>query len=144
MIMLNYSVSIFPIHSEAEALQNDESTGEQSLARAPQEPSPAAVGQFVSQFLHDYRVFNLPRFIWCPLLTVSSRLATGYSHRVYFQTLKASTIPRSEWACSESDYEEGRSLKPAVSQFSCSFSLFSKECAVCGFCYRQEPGNTQR
>lgn len=34
----------------------------------PREPTPAAVGQFLSQFLHDYRVVDLPRLIWCPLL----------------------------------------------------------------------------
>lgn len=34
----------------------------------PTEPTPAAVGKFLSKFLHDYRVVDLPRFIWCPLL----------------------------------------------------------------------------
>ena len=34
----------------------------------PNEPTPAAVKKFLSKFLHDYRVVDLPRIIWCPIL----------------------------------------------------------------------------
>lgn len=34
----------------------------------PKEPTPAAVKTFLSKFLHDYRVVDLPRIIWCPIL----------------------------------------------------------------------------
>ncbi|MDG4869060.1 ferrochelatase, partial [Guyparkeria sp. 1SP6A2] len=31
-------------------------------------PTPKAVKRFLSQFLHDHRVVDLTRWIWCPLL----------------------------------------------------------------------------
>ncbi|EKO3692796.1 ferrochelatase [Vibrio metschnikovii] len=34
----------------------------------PDEPTPKAVKRFLSQFLHDHRVVDLTRWIWCPLL----------------------------------------------------------------------------
>ncbi len=34
----------------------------------PKEPTPFAVKTFLSKFLHDYRVVDLPRIIWCPIL----------------------------------------------------------------------------
>lgn len=34
----------------------------------PQAPTPKAVKQFLSQFLHDKRVVDLTRWLWCPLL----------------------------------------------------------------------------
>ncbi|WP_072668953.1 ferrochelatase [Vibrio injensis] len=34
----------------------------------PDEPTPKAVKRFLSQFLHDQRVVDLTRWIWCPLL----------------------------------------------------------------------------
>jgi len=34
----------------------------------PDEPTPEAVKRFLSQFLHDHRVVDLTRWIWCPLL----------------------------------------------------------------------------
>ncbi len=34
----------------------------------PQEATPKAVKQFLSQFLHDKRVVDLSRWLWCPLL----------------------------------------------------------------------------
>ncbi|OXY82131.1 ferrochelatase [Oceanimonas doudoroffii] len=34
----------------------------------PSAPTSAAVKAFLSQFLHDYRVVDLPRSLWCPLL----------------------------------------------------------------------------
>ena len=34
----------------------------------PKEPTPVAVKKFLSKFLHDYRVVDLPRIIWCPIL----------------------------------------------------------------------------
>ncbi len=34
----------------------------------PQAPTPKAVKQFLSQFLHDKRVVDLSRWLWCPIL----------------------------------------------------------------------------
>ncbi|MDY0993974.1 ferrochelatase [Pantoea agglomerans] len=34
----------------------------------PKEPTTVAVKKFLSKFLHDYRVVDLPRIIWCPIL----------------------------------------------------------------------------
>lgn len=34
----------------------------------PAEPTAAAVRRYLSQFLHDHRVVELTRWIWCPLL----------------------------------------------------------------------------
>lgn len=34
----------------------------------PDEPTPKAIKRFLSQFLHDHRVVDLTRWIWCPLL----------------------------------------------------------------------------
>ncbi|HHQ4755138.1 TPA: ferrochelatase, partial [Aeromonas veronii] len=34
----------------------------------PAAPTTAAVKAFLSQFLHDPRVVDLPRYLWCPLL----------------------------------------------------------------------------
>ncbi|MGL5226403.1 MAG: ferrochelatase [Aeromonas sp.] len=34
----------------------------------PSAPTTAAVKAFLSQFLHDPRVVDLPRYLWCPLL----------------------------------------------------------------------------
>ncbi len=34
----------------------------------PDAPTAAAVKQFLSQFLHDHRVVDMSRWIWCPLL----------------------------------------------------------------------------
>lgn len=34
----------------------------------PAAPTTAAVKAFLSQFLHDQRVVDLPRYLWCPLL----------------------------------------------------------------------------
>ncbi|NLS11598.1 ferrochelatase [Vibrio sp. SM6] len=34
----------------------------------PDAPTPAAVKRFLSQFLHDKRVVDLTRWLWCPLL----------------------------------------------------------------------------
>ncbi|CAX53481.1 Ferrochelatase (plasmid) [Erwinia billingiae Eb661] len=34
----------------------------------PKEPTAVAVKKFLSKFLHDYRVVDLPRIIWCPIL----------------------------------------------------------------------------
>jgi len=34
----------------------------------PEAPTPAAVRRFLSEFLHDHRVVDLPRWLWCPLL----------------------------------------------------------------------------
>ncbi|MGY3310569.1 ferrochelatase [Pantoea ananatis] len=34
----------------------------------PKEPTTAAVKTFLSKFLHDYRVVDLPRILWCPIL----------------------------------------------------------------------------
>lgn len=34
----------------------------------PDGPTPKAVKRFLSQFLHDHRVVDLTRWIWCPLL----------------------------------------------------------------------------
>lgn len=34
----------------------------------PSAPTSAAVKAFLSEFLHDYRVVDLPRSLWCPLL----------------------------------------------------------------------------
>lgn len=34
----------------------------------PKEPTPVEVKKFLSKFLHDYRVVDLPRIIWCPIL----------------------------------------------------------------------------
>jgi ferrochelatase len=34
----------------------------------PGAPTPAAVRRFLSEFLHDHRVVDLPRWLWCPLL----------------------------------------------------------------------------
>jgi len=34
----------------------------------PQAPTPEAVKAFLSQFLHDPRVVDMSRWLWCPLL----------------------------------------------------------------------------
>jgi len=34
----------------------------------PNEPTPKAVKQYLAKFLHDKRVIELPRIIWCPIL----------------------------------------------------------------------------
>jgi ferrochelatase len=34
----------------------------------PDEPTPAAIKRFLSQFLHDHRVVDMNRWLWCPLL----------------------------------------------------------------------------
>ncbi len=34
----------------------------------PQAPTPRAVRRFLSEFLHDHRVVQLTRWLWCPLL----------------------------------------------------------------------------
>ena len=34
----------------------------------PEAPTPAAVRRFLSEFLHDHRVVDLSRWLWCPLL----------------------------------------------------------------------------
>ncbi len=34
----------------------------------PDAPTPAAVKKFLSQFLHDHRVVDMNRWLWCPLL----------------------------------------------------------------------------
>ncbi|HAH13652.1 MAG TPA: ferrochelatase [Pantoea agglomerans] len=34
----------------------------------PKEPTASAVNEFLSKLLHDYRVVDLPRIIWCPIL----------------------------------------------------------------------------
>ncbi|AXK73134.1 ferrochelatase [Lysobacter sp. TY2-98] len=34
----------------------------------PDAPTPAAVRRYLSEFLHDHRVVDLTRWIWCPLL----------------------------------------------------------------------------
>src|SRR4249919_3961384 len=34
----------------------------------PSAPSPAAVRRYLGEFLHDYRVVELTRWLWCPLL----------------------------------------------------------------------------
>lgn len=34
----------------------------------PDAPTPAAVKAFLSQFLHDHRVVDMNRWLWCPLL----------------------------------------------------------------------------
>ncbi|MBR9912288.1 MAG: ferrochelatase [Gammaproteobacteria bacterium] len=34
----------------------------------PTEASPRAVRRFLSEFLHDHRVVELPRVLWCPIL----------------------------------------------------------------------------
>lgn len=34
----------------------------------PAAPTPVAVKKFLSKFLHDYRVVDLPRILWCPIL----------------------------------------------------------------------------
>lgn len=34
----------------------------------PQAPTPQAVKAFLSQFLHDQRVVDMSRWLWCPLL----------------------------------------------------------------------------
>ena len=34
----------------------------------PESATPAAVRRFLAEFLHDYRVVDLPRWLWCPLL----------------------------------------------------------------------------
>ena len=50
----------------------------------PAAPTTAAVKAFLSQFLHDQRVVDLPRYLWCPLLhfiilpTRSPRVAKLY------------------------------------------------------------------
>ena len=34
----------------------------------PDAPQTNAVRRFLSQFLHDHRVVELPRVLWCPIL----------------------------------------------------------------------------
>ena len=34
----------------------------------PEAPTPAAVRRFLSEFLHDHRVVDMSRWLWCPLL----------------------------------------------------------------------------
>lgn len=34
----------------------------------PDAPTPAAVRRYLAQFLHDYRVVDLTRWLWCPIL----------------------------------------------------------------------------
>jgi len=34
----------------------------------PDAPTPSAVRRYLAQFLHDYRVVQLTRWLWCPLL----------------------------------------------------------------------------
>ncbi len=34
----------------------------------PEDPSPRAVRRFLAEFLHDHRVVELTRWLWCPLL----------------------------------------------------------------------------
>lgn len=34
----------------------------------PDEPTAAAVKRFLSQFLHDHRVVDMTRWLWCPIL----------------------------------------------------------------------------
>ncbi len=34
----------------------------------PDAPTPASVKRFLSEFLHDHRVVDLTRWLWCPLL----------------------------------------------------------------------------
>ncbi len=34
----------------------------------PEAPTPRAVRQYLSEFLHDHRVVDLTRWLWCPLL----------------------------------------------------------------------------
>jgi protoporphyrin/coproporphyrin ferrochelatase len=34
----------------------------------PDAPEPAAVRRFLGEFLHDWRVVEIPRVIWCPIL----------------------------------------------------------------------------
>ena len=41
----------------------------------PAAPTTAAVKAFLSQFLHDQRVVDLPRYLWCPCF-ISSSLPT--------------------------------------------------------------------
>ena len=51
----------------------------------PDAPTPAAVRRYLSQFLHDHRVVELSRWIWCPLLHFvilplrSPRVARNYA-----------------------------------------------------------------
>ncbi|MGL5162758.1 MAG: ferrochelatase, partial [Plesiomonas shigelloides] len=34
----------------------------------PDAPTPAAVRRYLSEFLHDHRVVDMSRWLWCPLL----------------------------------------------------------------------------
>ncbi|MEO8159901.1 MAG: ferrochelatase [Arenimonas sp.] len=51
----------------------------------PAAPTPAAVRRYLGEFLHDYRVVELSRWLWCPLLHFlilplrSPRLAKKYA-----------------------------------------------------------------
>ena len=51
----------------------------------PDAPTPAAVRRYLGQFLHDHRVVELSRWIWCPLLHFvilplrSPRVARNYA-----------------------------------------------------------------
>ncbi|MCV5950793.1 ferrochelatase, partial [Escherichia coli] len=33
----------------------------------PDEPTAPAVKRFLSQFLHDHRVVDMTRWLWCPI-----------------------------------------------------------------------------
>jgi len=35
---------------------------------SPEEPTAAAIRPFLSEFLHDYRVVDISRWLWCPIL----------------------------------------------------------------------------
>lgn len=54
----------------------------------PSAPTPKAVGRFLSDFLHDYRVVDLPRYIWCPIL---------HFFIIPFRSRKVAKLYRSIW-----------------------------------------------
>ena len=35
---------------------------------SPDSPTPEAVRKYLGEFLHDYRVVDLNRWLWCPIL----------------------------------------------------------------------------
>ncbi|MBB1489248.1 ferrochelatase [Oceanospirillum sp. D5] len=51
----------------------------------PDAPTPAAVKRYLAEFLHDYRVVDLSRWLWCPILhgiilnTRPKRVAAAYA-----------------------------------------------------------------
>ena len=77
----------------------------------PAAPTTAAVKAFLSQFLHDQRVVDLPRYLWCPLLhfiilpTLSPKVAKLYQQVWTEQSSPLMVISQQQRAALEQEQE---------------------------------------